>query len=55
VDADDPQLGSKLTTLVTDIVNDQPRYRREVAAARDQLKEIADSANARIAKVILGS
>jgi polysaccharide pyruvyl transferase WcaK-like protein len=55
VDAYDPQLGSKLTTLVTDIVADQLRYRREVAAAREVLKDIAESANARIAKAILGS
>ena len=53
VDADDPQLGRKLTTLVTDIVADQPRYRREVAAAREVLKHIADSANARIAEAIV--
>ena len=55
VDADDRQLGSKLTMLVTDIVADQLRYRREVAAAREVLKDIAESANARIAKAIVGS
>jgi lipopolysaccharide biosynthesis glycosyltransferase len=55
VEVGDPQLGSKLTTLVTDIVADQPRYRREVAAAREVLKGIAESANARIAKAIMGS
>jgi polysaccharide pyruvyl transferase WcaK-like protein len=55
VESDDPGLGRKLRSLVDDIVEDQPRYRREVAAARDVLKDIADSANARIAKAILGS
>jgi lipopolysaccharide biosynthesis glycosyltransferase len=55
VEVDDPQLGSRLTTLVTDIVADQPRYRGEVAAARAVLQDIAESANARIAKAIMGS
>lgn len=53
VDADDPQLGSKLTALVTDIVTDPARYRHEVAAAREALVDVAEWANTRIAKAIL--
>ena len=52
VEADDPQLGRKLATLVTDIVADPARYRREVAEAREVLRKTAESANARIAETI---
>ena len=55
VEADDPQLGRKLTELVTDVVADQPRYRSEVATARQVLSEVVASANARIGAAVLDS
>lgn len=55
VAADDPRLGAALTGLVLEIAADQPRYRGEVAAAREVLREVVDVANARIGEAVLDS